>query len=239
MALRDSFAREAAEWAVNLVILLFATTTIAQPFVVPTGSMEGTVLIGDHIVVDKLAYAPQGPVSKYILPYSPIRRGDIIVFRYPLNLNEHYVKRVIGLPGDRLKIVSKQVFINGSALSEPYTQHITPYLADYRDNFPAEPLPDLPERARDMLRDHVANGELVVPDGQYFAMGDNRDNSADSRFWGFVPRQNITGKPLVIFWSYDAPTDHLSEAVSLDHLKDLALNFFSKTRWSRTLQMVR
>ncbi|MBI1791093.1 MAG: signal peptidase I [Acidobacteria bacterium] len=232
-------AREVSEWAVNILILLFATTTIAQPFVVPTGSMENTVLIGDHLIVDKLAYSPPGAISRYILPYTPVKRGDIIVFRYPLNLKENYVKRVIGMPGDRLKIRDRQVYLNGAKIDEPYKRHIREWTDLYRDNFPTDPPPHLPERARAMLRDHVAGGELVVPPDHYFAMGDNRDNSADSRYWGLVPRENIVGKPLLIFWSYDAPTGELVDVINFDHLKDLALNFFVKTRWERTFRLVR
>lgn len=234
------FAREVAEWAVSLLFLLFATTTVAQPFVVPTGSMESTVLIGDHMLVDKLAYAPPGPVSRYLLPYSPVRRGDIIVFRFPLNPSEYYVKRVIGMPGDHLRIVDKQVWVNGKPLVEPYKQHVTNYVVPYRDNFPGPPPVALPPQAQRMLAEQVANGELTVPPGNYFAMGDNRDDSSDSRFWGFVPADNIVGKPWLIFWSYDAPTEHWIDAngISLDHLTDLAQHFFTKTRWERTFRTV-
>ncbi len=234
-------AREIAEWAMNFVILLFATTTIAQPFVVPTGSMENTVLVGDHLIVDKLAYAPPDSLARLILPYSDIKRGDVIVFRYPLNLRENYVKRVIGAPGDRVRIRGKQVFINGTPLEEPYKVVRSGFGAPYLDEFPSLPPALFPiyDRGADMLRDHVVGGELVVPAGSYFAMGDNRDNSSDSRFWGLVPRENIIGKPWIIFWSYDAPTDHLTGVVNAEHLKDLALNFFSKTRWDRTMRVVR
>jgi signal peptidase I len=233
-------AREIAEWAVNLVILLFATTTIAQPFVVPTGSMENTVLVGDHLLVDKLAYAPPDSLSRLILPYSEVKRGDVIVFRYPLNLRENYVKRVIGVPGDRVRIRAKQVFVNGRPLEEPYKVVRSGLGVPYLDEFPSQP-PDLIhiyDRGEAMLRDDVVSGELVVPPGSYFAMGDNRDNSSDSRFWGLVPRENIIGKPWVIFWSYDAPTDDFTGVVNVDHVKDLALNFFTKTRWDRTLRVV-
>jgi signal peptidase I len=230
-----------AEWTITILILLFGTTTLVQAFVVPTGSMEGNILIGDHLFVDKLAYAPAGGLGRHLLPYKEVQRGDIIVFRFPPDPRQDYVKRVIGLPGDRLRLIDKQVYINGRKLEEPYVQHITSYIEPYRDNFPGEPNMLVTPRGLEMLRDHVAGGELVVPPGQYFAMGDNRDNSLDSRYWGFVPRENIRGKPLIIWWSYDAPTEQLVDPnpVSPEHLLDLAQNFFTKTRWRRTFLLVR
>ncbi|MBI1896527.1 MAG: signal peptidase I [Acidobacteria bacterium] len=229
-----------AEWTVTVLLLLFGTTTLVQAFVIPTGSMEDTLLVGDHLLVDKLAYAPAGAMSKYLLPYSEVKRGDIIVFRYPVDIRQTFVKRVVGIPGDRIKIVNKQLFRNGQKLDEPYKFHKTDYMDPYRDNFPGQPYMSLHERAQEMLEKHVANGELVVPPDSYFAMGDNRDNSLDSRFWGFVPRGNIIGKPLIIYWSYDTTTERLAEpTIGLDHLLDLAQNFFVKTRWKRTFMLIR
>lgn len=229
-----------AEWTVTIILLLFGTTTLVQAFVIPTGSMEDTLLIGDHLLVDKLAYAPEGPVSKYLLPYTPIQRGDIIVFRYPSDIRQTYVKRVVGVPGDRIRLVDKQVYLNGKVLSEPYKYHKQDYIDSYRDNFPGAPNTRITEEAQRMLEENVVNGEVVVPPGRYFAMGDNRDSSFDSRFFGYVPRANIIGKPLIIYWSYDAPTDRLADPdVSIDHLTDILQNFFSKTRWNRTFQLIR
>jgi signal peptidase I len=238
---KDSTTRHwIAEWVVNAIVLLFVFTSVAQSFVVPTGSMETNVLIGDHIIVDKLAYSPPGPWSKHLLPYQEVRRGDIVVFRWPVDIRQNYVKRVIGVPGDRVKIVAKQLYLNGRVVPEPYKVHIREYPDSYADNFPSEPNAPMPAGAVGMLREHVVNGELVVPPGHYFVLGDNRDNSLDSRYWGFVPRANITGKPWLIYWSYDAPTDRLSDgSVNLDHILDLATNFFSKTRWNRTLRVIR
>jgi signal peptidase I len=229
------------EWTVNIAILLFGTTTLVQAFIVPTPSMDTTVQVGDHLLVDKLSYAPDGPITKHLLPYTPVKRGDIIVFRYPSDISENYVKRVIGVPGDRIHLVNKVVYLNGHALNEPYVQHIFPNIQPYRDNFPnSAPTPDEPvqERALQMIAHHVWNGDLVVPPDSYFAMGDNRDNSLDSRYWGFVPRENIIGKPLLIFWSYDAPTQDLVDFTA-NHFIDLAKNFFVKTRWDRELKLVR
>ena len=228
-----------AEWTVTIILLLFGTTTLMQAFVIPTGSMEDTLLIGDHLIVDKLAYAPGGPVLGKLLPYTGIHRGDIIVFRYPIDTRQTFVKRVIGTPGDRIHIVNKQLYLNGQALTEPYKFHKTEYIDSYRDNFPSPPNTPVYKPGLEMLEKHVVNGEIVVPDNHYFAMGDNRDLSLDSRYWGFVPRENIVGKPLIIYWSYDAPTERLSSPmIGLDHAQDLAVNFFSKTRWRRTFQLI-
>ncbi|MGH9661175.1 MAG: signal peptidase I [Bryobacteraceae bacterium] len=228
-----------AEWTVTILLLLFGTTTLVQAFVIPTGSMEDSLLIGDHLLVDKLAYAPSGPVSKFVMPYSDVKRGDIIVFRYPVDIRQTFVKRVIGIPGDRLRVENKKIILNGQPLNEPYTFYKTEYIDSYRDNFPSQPNTFLYERGQEMIENHVENGAVVVPPGKYFAMGDNRDSSLDSRYWGFVPRENIIGKPLIIYWSYDAPTDRLADPlIGLDHLMDLAQNFFVKTRWKRTFKLI-
>jgi signal peptidase I len=132
------------------------------------------------------------------------------------------------------------VYRNGKPLDEPYKYHKTDYIDSYRDNFPGDPNVHLYEAAQTMLEKHVENGDVVVPPGHYFAMGDNRDSSWDSRYWGFVPRENIIGKPLIIYWSYDAPTERLANpTIGLDHLLDLVQNFFTKTRWSRTFMLIR
>lgn len=228
-----------AEWTITVILLLFLTTTLVQAFVIPTGSMEDTLLIGDHLLVDKLAYAPPGPVSKHLLPYTDIKRGDIIVFRYPVDISQTFVKRCMGVPGDRIHLVNKEVYLNGKKLNEPYAVHKMDYLDSYRDNFPSEPNVSVDRRAIDMLENHVVNGDVVVPPNSYFAMGDNRDSSLDSRYWGFVPRENIIGKPLIIYWSYNAPTSDLNSAsISFGHVVDLAENFFVKTRWKRSFMLI-
>jgi signal peptidase I len=228
-----------AEWTVTIILLLFGTTTLVQAFVIPTGSMEDTLLIGDHLLVDKLAYAPGGSITKHLLPYSEVKRGDIIVFRYPVDIRQTFVKRVIGVPGDHIRLENKQVYLNGKPLKEPYKYHKTEYFDSYRDNFPGEPNVRLYEPAQAMLEKQVQNGEVVVPPASYFAMGDNRDSSLDSRYWGFVPRENIIGKPLIIYWSYDAPTERLANpSIGIDHIVDLLKHFFTKTRWTRTFQLV-
>ncbi len=237
-----------AEWTVTILLLLFATTSLVQAFVIPTGSMEDTLLIGDHLLVDKLTYSPKGPISQYLLPYQDVQRGDIIVFRYPEDIRQTFVKRAIGVPGDTIRIVNKQLILNGKPVQEPYKYNKTDYFDSYRDNFPSEPNMRVYPGAEEMLNKHVqkqmVNGdevsEVVVPPNSIFAMGDNRDSSLDSRYWGFVPRENIIGKPLIIYWSYESSTDRLAGSpINPEHLQDLALNFFSKTRWSRTFQLIR
>jgi signal peptidase I len=228
-----------AEWTITVLLLLFLTTTLVQAYVIPTGSMEDTLLIGDHLLVDKLAYAPSGTISRFLLPYDDPKRGDIIVFRYPEDISMTYVKRAIGIPGDRIRIINKEVYLNGVKIDEPYTFHKTDYIDAYRDNFPSEPNGRVESGAYTMLTENVVNGEVIVPPKSYFAMGDNRDNSSDSRYWGFVPRENIIGKPLVVYWSYDAPTEDLNDSsLSMRHMLDLGRNFFKKTRWKRTFQLI-
>ncbi len=233
-----------AEWAVTIILLLFGTTTLVQAFVIPTGSMEDTLLIGDHLLVDKLAYAPDGAgIANRLLPYEDVKRGDIIVFRYPVNIKDTFVKRVIGVPGDRIRLENKQVYRNGVKLNEPFVIHRDPlgpdHIEPYRDNFPSYPTYQVLDRGRAMLEHNVVNGEVVVPPGSYFAMGDNRDSSLDSRYWGFVPRENIIGKPLIIYWSYEASTEALAgPTISIDHMFDLVQHFFTRTRWRRTFKLI-
>ncbi len=237
---RDVHRGFIAEWTVTIILLLFATTTLVQAFVIPSASMEDTLLIGDHVLVDKLVYAPAGPISKHLLPYREPRRGDIIVFRYPLNIQEDYVKRAIGIPGDHIRLQNKQLILNGHPVYEPYVIHATSYIDTYRDNFPSSPNPGLRPRAMEMLENDVVNGELVVPPGNIFAMGDNRDDSDDSRYWGLVPRENIVGTPTIIYWSFEASTQDLTNPnIGLDHIVDVVAHFFTKTRWNRTFKLVR
>jgi signal peptidase I len=231
-----------AEWAVTIVLLLFGTTTLVQAFVIPSASMVGTLLIGDHVLVDKLVYAPAGPVSQHLLPYRDVHRGDIIVFRYPLMISMDYVKRAIGIPGDHIRLVDRKLMLNGHFVDEPYVVHSqpnTPVL--YRDNFPEGANSEgLRPRAQQMIENYVKDGELIVPNGYVFAMGDNRDDSDDSRFWGLVPRENIVGTPLIIYWSFDTDTASLINGnIGVDHIVDVVAHFFTKTRWERTFKLIR
>src|ERR1700683_1534637 len=148
-----------AEWAVTVVLLLFGTTTLAQAFVIPSGSMEETLLVGDHLLVDKLAYAPHDSATSHLLPYSDVKRGDVIVFRWPIDISQNYVKRVIGLPGDRIHLENRRVFLNGHPLDEPYVAYTRPP-SDYADNFPTAPRGfGLYPPAGKMLEENVQNGE--------------------------------------------------------------------------------
>ncbi len=197
-----------SDWTWTAVLFLFLTTTLVQGFEIPTGSMEGTLLIGDRLLVNKQAYAASDAISRAILPYREPQRGDIIVFRYPLDINQAYVKRLVGVPGDRLRLENRQLFINGQPVNEPYLSKRFMGTDHYRDNFPRYPEASsspLARRAMQMHELYVRDGELHIPEGFYFAMGDNRDNSLDSRYWGLVPRENIMGKPLLIYWSHGYP----------------------------------
>jgi signal peptidase I len=222
----------ALEWVTTAIVYLFISTTLVQAYVVPTGSMEKNLRVGDHMLVDKVTFAKPGPVSKRFMPYRDIQRGDIVAFTYPQDVRQTYVKRVIGLPGDRIHLVDKQVIRNGHKLTEPYTQYVFPQPDLYRDNFPQAPSPYTTPLGLEMLAHNVINGEVVVPPDSLFMLGDNRDNSLDSRYWGFVPRSYVVGKPLFVYWSYDAPTEDLTNW-TLNHFVDLAQNFFTKTRWDR------
>jgi signal peptidase I len=226
------------EWAVTIAIYLFAATTLVQAYVIPTGSMEGTVCVGDHLLVDRVAYAESGSLGSRLLGYREPARGDIVVFLYPEDVRQTYIKRVIGVPGDRIRLDHGQVIRNGVRLIEPYTQHIPARADFYRDNFPTSPEYSTTPRGRDMFEHHVRNGELIVPPSALFVLGDNRENSEDSRYWGLVPRSYVVGKPLLVYWSYDAPTADLQEW-SMDHVVDVALHFFTRTRWERTLLVPR
>jgi signal peptidase I len=201
--------------------------------------MESTLMTGDHVIVDKMVYSPHGSTAGHLLPYSDVKRGDIIVFRWPVDITQTYVKRVVGMPGDRIRIEGKEVFRNGTKVSEPFAQHVDARRIPYRDDFPSVLVPgDVYPQGLQMLRENVHDGELIVPEGKYFALGDNRDNSSDSRFWGLVPRENIIGKPLLVYWSYEASTEDLT-GYSIGHVVDVATHFFSKTRWDRMFMRVR
>ena len=227
----------------TVVIAVFVITFIVQAFQIPSESMMNTLLVGDYLLVNKLCYGGSG-TGNYLMPYQRISRGDIVVFHYPVDPNQHFVKRVIGLPGDRLKLVNKQVWINGAPLKESYVRFLEPPNDMFRDNFPRLdiPAPRLEGKWWLEMRKLVEDGQLIVPDGHYFVMGDNRDNSQDSRFWGFVPRGNIIGRPLVIYWSVQSADVDPSSAASfsgrLYHFAYAVTHIFQSTRWHRTLRLV-
>ncbi|HEU0368238.1 MAG TPA: signal peptidase I [Candidatus Acidoferrum sp.] len=225
----------------TVVIAVFVITYIVQAFQIPSVSMENTLLIGDYLLVDKLCYGGSG---SYLVPYRPIRRGDIIVFHYPVNPSQHFVKRVIGVPGDRIHLVNKRVFVNGTPLPEPYVRYFKPERNFFRDDFPRLDVLD-PGINADwwvQMPKLVEDGQLIVPEGHYFAMGDNRDDSSDSRYWGFVPRENIVGRPLLIYWSIRNLDNDLPIPASvgdrLYHFAYAVTHFFQITRWDRTFRVV-
>jgi len=179
------------------------------------------------------------------MPYRKIRRGDIIVFHYPVNPSQHFVKRVVGVPGDRVRLVNKRVYVNGTALAESYVRYKSDTQDNFRDNFPR---PDTVAAGLEanwflQMQKLVDNNQLIVPEGYYFALGDNRDSSYDSRYWGFVPRENIIGRPLLIYWSVRNLENDLPSAPSvgdkLFHFAYAITHVFQITRWDRTFRPVK
>jgi signal peptidase I len=233
---------------VTVVLALFGTTFIVQAFKIPTPSMENNLLVGDHLLVNKFVFGAQGGALDALLPLGTIGRGDVIVFRYPKDLTKHYVKRVVAVGGERLQIVDQQVYVDGEALNEPYKMHIAPpgaYTDPFRDFFPPRPHPGRrygsPDQDPYWYEDFLSGDQILVPEGHYFVMGDNRDNSSDSRYWGFVPTDDVVGKALLIYWSYETDSEEYRRTgvgSRLQQIADLATNFFRKTRWSRTFQII-
>ena len=225
---RKSTVREYYEALLIAVIFVnFARIFVFQAFKIPTGSMEDNLKVGDHIIVNKFIYGP-GATMGGLLPLRDIKRGDIIVFRYPLQPDTDFVKRVIGLPGDSVEVRDKIVSVNGTALKEPYVIHDDPQV------YPLQPALPEPYRSRDQF------GPFRVPQGQYFAMGDNRDRSSDSRYWGTVPRTMIKGRAFMVYWSFRG-TPPPADAPPSDRVKELfgvVIHFFTRTRWDRTFLIV-
>jgi signal peptidase I len=222
-----------------VIFSIFVITFIVQAFQIPSGSMENTLLVGDFLLVDKLHYAGL-PGSGRLLPYGKIERGDIVVFYFPVDASQFLVKRVIGMPGDHIRLRDKIVYVNGNPLQENYAIH-KQWLPDgYRDNFPNQRgySRDIDRRWRYELSNYVNGGELVVPADHYFVMGDNRDNSLDSRYWGFVPRANIVGRPLVIYLSVRGSEPGRSND-KLIHSGQILAHLLDLARWDRMFRLVR
>jgi len=203
---QTTFSEYLESLLVTVILALFGTSFVVQAFKIPSQSMERTLLVGDHLLVNKFIFGGRGAWYDKFLPYRTLQRGDIIVFKYPYQDHPHFVKRVIGLPGDRVKIVDQQVYVDGDMLNEPYVVH-DPASAYDPLNYTFPPVGNQmylaqvqPEWARE-IRKYIQGDELVVPPGKYFAMGDNRDHSLDSRYWGFVDRDAIMGRPFLIYWS--------------------------------------
>jgi signal peptidase I len=224
----------------TVVIAVFVITFIVQAFQIPSESMENTLLVGDYLLVNKLCYGGHG---EGLMPYQRISRGDVVVFHYPVDPQQHFVKRVIGVPGDHLRMVNKQVWINGVPLKEPYVHFLDPTISMFRDNFPRlDSVPAIGMEGKWWLemRKLVEDGQLIVPQGHYFVMGDNRDDSQDSRYWGFVPRENIIGRPLLIYWSVQDWDRGSTTSLrgKLYHFAYAVTHIFQITRWNRTLRLV-
>jgi signal peptidase I len=240
-----SFAEVCASLLRTVVVALFVLTFVLQPFLIPSESMEHTLLVGDFLLFNKQVYAPAGNLSRWLLPYRAIARGDIVVFHHPHPA--YLVKRVVGIPGDRLRIEDGRVTINGRPLDEPYAAFEPAQPNVFRDNFPATIYTD-PEVDPDWWKQMQAltkDGELVVPEGEYFVLGDNRNHSKDSRFWGFVERQQIVARPLVIYFSIARPssTDVPQAAPQamddrLGHDRDLSARLTGFARWKRIFLVV-
>ncbi|MFL5850022.1 MAG: signal peptidase I [Solirubrobacteraceae bacterium] len=225
---RKSTLREYFESIVIAVILaLFVRTWVVQAFKIPTGSMENNLLIGDHLLVNKFIFSPTTTaVGRALLPVRDVHRGDIVVFKYPDEPERDFIKRVIGLPGDTVELRNKKVYINGQPLDEPYVHFL-------------EPASEAQEVTSFDVRERY--GPVRVPETQYFVMGDNRDNSQDSRYWGFLPRSYIKGRALMIYWSYESGREDYAEGgvgANIKRLTSVVAHFFTRTRWERLFHMI-
>ena len=204
-------------------------------------------MVGDFLLADKIHYSAEGWLGRYFLPYREIRRGDIVVFHFPVDPKQFFVKRVVGLPGDHIKLLDKTVLVNGERLREDYARHVLHDYNPYRDSFPDVTFlvapyltTDVDRQWRKQLFRYLDHGELVVPAGNYFVMGDNRDRSLDSRYWGFVPRGNITGRPLVIYLSVNQPdeTEPAAPNDKLIHSGQILAHIMQFARWDRMFRPV-
>jgi len=243
---RETTVEFLASLAAVLVTGLFIITFIVQAFEIPSSSMENTLLIGDHVFVNREQFAPRTAWMGPTLPYRQIRDGDIVVFLSPAEPGLYVVKRIIGVPGDRIHLRDGVVYRNGQKLDEPYVIHQSDAGPNpYRDNFPAEAPSDYNQVNPDwqlLIKQYVQGDDLVVPPDSYFGMGDNRDVSYDSRYWGFIPRENLIGRPMFIYWSFETPPNQYQKtevSQRLSFLAKVVIHFFDETRWRRTLRLVR
>jgi signal peptidase I len=241
---RETTVEFFASLAGVLVTGLFIITFILQAFEIPSGSMEDTLLIGDHLFVNREQFAPPAQWMGPLMPYREVRRDEIAVFLSPEQPGLFLVKRIIGVPGDRIHLRDDVVYRNGQKLEEPFVRHKREH-NPYTDNFPAVAPSEMNgvrnEKWAQELSSHVEGEDIVVPPNGYFAMGDNRDVSYDSRYWGFIPRENVIGRPMFIYWSFTTPPNQYQMRSMGDRLEFLAhiiIHFFDETRWSRTFRVV-
>jgi signal peptidase I len=239
---RKSTVRENFEITVTVAIIaLFVTAFVIQLFKIPSGSMKSTLLVGDHLVVNKFVYGMKSGLLGKLLPYREPKRGDVIVFKYPNDPDMAYVKRLIGLPGDTVEMIGRTVFINGEKLNENYNVKDDED-GNIIDNVVNDPQKKYTLQYFNPKSDNLHWGPYEVPEGHYFAMGDNRDNSLDSRYWNFIPRDYMLGKPLVIYWSFETARDEYlrtSPGEGIQQFTNVILNFFTKTEWKRTFKIIR
>ncbi|HET9099888.1 MAG TPA: signal peptidase I [Acidobacteriaceae bacterium] len=226
-----------------LVCALFVLTFIAQPYRIPSRSMENTLLIGDFLLVNKVVFASPGP-WRHLLPYQHVKEGDVVVFHYPMDHSLQLVKRVLGVPGARIRLHHGRVLLNGQLLPEPYALYIASYPSTFRDEFPTPVYtdPGVDTQWWMQMRSDVHDGELTVPAGEYFVLGDNRNDSLDSRYWGFVPRKNIVGQPFLVYFS--VLTEGRSELTGMSsdrlaHEHSWWSNLVGAARWGRTFHIIR
>jgi len=240
---RETTVEFLASLAEVLVTGLFIITFVLQAFEIPSASMEDTLLIGDHLFVNREQFAAPARWMGPLMPYRNVRRDEIAVFLSLEQPGLFLVKRIIGIPGDHIHLRDGAAYRNGEKLVEPYVRHKRADFDPYRDNFPAVPPSEIRnEKWKQELPSHIEGGDIVVPPDSYFAMGDNRDNSYDSRYWGFVPRKNLIGRPMFIYWSFVTPEDQYEKRDFWDrveNVEDIIIHFFSKTRWARTFRPVR
>ena len=242
----ETFPESIAGIASVLVSGLFIITFVVQAFEIPSSSMEDTLLIGDHVFVDRLIPASKAPYLGPLMPYSKLHHGDIVVFLSPSSNDPglYVVKRVMGTPGDHIHLKEGEVYRNGEKLNEPYVKHTRGGLDLYRDYFPAyspDGVANITAEWPAVLRANIKDGELVVPPNCYFVMGDNRDDSMDSRYWGFVPQENVIGRPLFTYWSFDTPAGQYQKTSMGERVQfvlHVIIHFFDKTRWSRMFHLV-
>ena len=230
---------------VLVVAALFLNTFVLQPYLIPSESMERTLLVGDFLLVNKQVYAPPGSLTRHLLPYREVARGDIVVFHHPQH--PYLVKRVVGLPGDRLHIQEGRVTVNGIVLDEPYAAFEPAAGNLFHDDFPARVYtdPEVDPVWWKQMQSLTRDGELEVPQGEYFVLGDNRNHSTDSRYWGFVSRQQIVARPLVIYFSLFRPsTTDVQQATllaaddKLGHDRQFSARLAGFARWKRIFRVV-
>ena len=227
--------------ATTIAIAVFVITFVVQAFQIPSESMEKTLLIGDYLLVDKAHYANPGAWS-WLIPYRKIERQDIIVFRYPVNPQQHFVKRVVGIPGDHVRLVNKHVYVNGVKQDDDYATFNWEQRDKFRDNFPNGGFFAEKVGSRWFLQAQklVEDGQLIIPEGSYFVLGDNRDDSYDSRYWGLVPADHVVGRPLLIYWSMGQAASAAGESVTSGKLSTLAYNVIESVknlRWKRMFRI--